>query len=46
MVDSSGENLAHLGRAALARLSVMFFLKMPPLEFPFFAVCWSLHWLV
>jgi hypothetical protein len=38
MVDSPDENLAHLGRAALARLSVMFFMKTPPLEFPFFSL--------
>jgi hypothetical protein len=43
MVDSPGENLAHLRRAVLARLSVMFFLKTSPLEFPFFAVRWTFH---
>ena len=46
MVDSPGENLAQLGRVVLAQLCVMFFLKTPPLEFPFFAVRWSLHLLV
>jgi len=46
MVDSPRENLAQLGRAALAQLCVVFFLKTPPLEFPFFAVRWSLHLLV